>query len=187
MKILLVIVAVFIIYKSVKKSNCSKNNATSPNFETDAAPVIEEALGVINDFLNAGNVVSAFSAGVTDFRGFIVYVPDARPPFKGNKINYGIHICLTSAGNVRLGAQKYPKMLANNPDLGNKYYDFVYKYQNCYNSSEEAYIYDTRKTVLLTKGQEKELMGKLSQQITQKCPLADFHSGMLYTKGVCRD
>ncbi len=155
--------------------------------EDAADQLIEEALTVINDFLTIGSDASILTDSSTDFRGHIIFVPDARPPFSGKTINYGFYIQLCDVSDLTVGASKYPKVLINNPSLADRYYSFINKYRNCFDPSECGYVYRTRTAVPLVKGQENQLQAKLGQQIAQRCELADFSGGLLYTKNVYRD
>lgn len=172
-------------YFGFYKNKKTENSTSSASFEVNAEPVIREALEVINDFLNVGTVAQIFH-GDTDFRGFINFSRDARPPFTGNRINYGFVIILEDVDDMSISAAKYPKMLINNPDLAREYYAFMSKYQNCFDPSEKAYVYRTTNTVPLLKGQDTQLTQLLRDRIAKECPLADFSGSLLYTKNVAR-
>ena len=185
--IILVAVALIWYFGFYKKKQTSNADSTSAPIEVNTDPLVEEALAVVNDFLNIGSDASILTDSSTDFRGHIIFVTDARPPFSGKTTNYGFHIQLCDLSDLTIGARKYPKVLENNPNLAENYYAFISKYQNCYDASERGYVYRTQRTVPLLKGQEKQLHAKLGQQIAARCPLADFSGGLLYTKNVYRD
>lgn len=166
-----------------------KDEGSVSSIQNDAMvnQLLEEALAVVNDFLTIGSDASILTDSSTDFRGHIIFVPDARPPFSGKTINYGFYIQLCDVSDLTVGASKYPKILINNPNLADRYYSFINKYRNCFDPSESGYVYRTRIAVPLQKGQESQLQAKLGQQIAQRCELADFSGGLLYTKNVYRD
>lgn len=184
MEIILLVIVLVWYFGFYRKKGEKSNDRISIGSEADA--VIEEALEVVNDFLNAGEVAVIFSDSSTDFRGHILYVPTAIPPFSGKVINYGFCIELCNVSDLTIGAKKYPKMLTNNPEFAEKYYNFINKYQLCFDSSKNSYVYRTSRSVPLTKGQKDQLYVKLGQQITKRCELADFSGGLLYTKNVYR-
>lgn len=185
--IILVAVALIWYFGYYKKKQTSNAGSTSAPLEVNTDPVVEEALTVVNDFLNIGRDALLLTDSSTDFRGFILIATDARPPFSGKTTNYGFYIRLCNLSDLAIGARKNPKMLENNPKLADNYYAFINKYQNCYDASERGYVYKTQRTVPLLKGQEKQLHSKLEQQIAARCPLADFSGELLYTKNVARD
>ncbi len=185
--VLILIVIALVWYFGFYKKKKAADTPTNAPIETNADPVVEEALTVINDFLTIGSDASILTDSSTDFRGHIVFVTDARPPFTGKTTNYGFYIKLCDLSDLTIGARKYPKMLTNNPNLADNYHAFISKYQNCYDASEGGYVYRTQRTVPLLKGQEKQLHAKLGEQIAARCPLADFSGGLLYTKNVYRD
>jgi hypothetical protein len=183
--IIILIVGALIWYFGFYKKKQANNTLASSSIETNAEPVLQEALGVINDFLNVGTVAQIFH-GDTDFRGFINFTRDARPPFQGKYINYGFVIILEAVDDMSISAAKYPKMLTNNPDFADKYYAFMRKYQNCFDPEKKAYVYITTNTVPLLKGQDTQLTQLLRERVANECPLADFSGSLLYTKNVAR-
>jgi len=183
--IILILIIVGVLWHFKSKGN-KKQLATTPIGES-GDDVVKEALTVVNDFLNIGSDASLFTDSSSDFRGHIIFTPDARPPFSGNKVNYGFYIKLSDVSDLRIGARKYPKMLTNNPDIAERFHAFIGKYGNNHVASEGGYVYRTKRTVALHRGQEGQLHAKLGQQIAEKCPLADFSGNLLYTKNVYRD
>jgi len=193
MSFIIIIVIVGLVYYfgfyKPKKTNHGGSEAHVAPLQDDTAvdQLVEEALVVVNDFLTIGSDASILTDSSTYFRGHIIFVPDARPPFSGKTVNYGFFIKLCDLSDLTVGARKYPKLLANNPNLASNYNSFIAKYRNCYDASEVGYVYRTRRTVPLLKGQEHLLHAKLGAQIAQHCSLADFSGGFLYTKNVWRE
>ncbi len=150
------------------------------------AALIDEAIEVINDMLEVGTCASLYSYS---YNGLIVPTPSAIPPF-GRRTNYRMIITMNDIDNLQQTRDKYPK-LKENPNLqseNEKLDIFLGKYGHCYNVREHSYIYETRCTVALGKNDkhQQELRALLYQQIKQRCPLADFHAGLLYSKTVAR-
>lgn len=162
-------------------------SVTDEYMDSSTEVLIKEALTVVNDFLNIGSDASIFAEDDCDFRGHIIYTPDARPPYNKRNCNHGFYIELHDTGDLSIKAKKYPKMLIKNPDLAERYHEFIAKYGSCYDPSERGYVYKTRATVPLRReDQRAQLHGMLSQQIAKNCPLADFSGNLLYTKNVYR-
>ena len=170
-----------------RKSDKAKDaySKSTVKSSTPYEAVINEAIPIINDFLNIGDLARLLTDSSTDFRGLIICAADARPPFHGRMIDYGLHIKLNDVGDLTIGAQKYSDMLARFPEEANKYNSFIRKHRYNYDASERGYVYRTTNTVSLREGEEKMLYSELSQQVIQRCPLAEYGSnGLLYTKNV---
>jgi len=176
---LIIIALIIIIFLFSRTQKGGKERSPTPK-GNDANAVIEEAVTVINDFLNAGSVAQVFSSE-TDFRGLVIYTPDSR-----GHSNYGVYILMNDVCDLRNKDRAYPKMISNNPGFAAEYYEFMDKYGNCYSASDRGYVYRTRNTVSLSRGQEKQLKAKLTEEIVKRCPLADLSGSLLYTKNVYR-
>lgn len=186
MGIVIILAAVVLVwYFGFHRKKQKKTSAGAP-IGSEADAVIEEALEVVNDFLNAGKVALLLSDSSTDFRGCIMLCAKELPPFYGKTRKYGFYIELCNVSDLTIGAKKYPKMLTKNPEFAEKYYSFISKYEDCFDPSKKAYVYETKRYVTLMEGQGNQLYKKLSQQISQRCELADFSNGLLYTKNIPR-
>lgn len=186
MGIVIILVAAVFVWYFVFHRKKQKESAISAPVGSKADAVVEEALEVVNDFLNVGKVALILSDSSTDFRGCIMFRPKERPPFSGKTRNYGFCIELCNVSDLSIGASKYPKMLTNNPEFAEKYYNFINKYEDCFDPSKKAYVYVTKRNVTLMKDQENQMYAKLKQQIIEHCELAEFKGTLLYTKNVAR-
>lgn len=176
--ILLIVGVMWYIFARKKKQTPA--NAQS-EATTDPTPLLNEALEVVNDFLNIGSSIQLFSS---DFRGNISCACISMQ----NSLAFKIVLCDTP--NLRKMIIQYPKMMENNHEVAEKCYAFLAKYENCFEPLEEGYVYKTRYTVPENKKQDirVELTNRLNILIAQSCPLAEFAcGGMLFTKGVDRD
>lgn len=182
--LLIIAIALFWYFGSFKRK---QNNNVDNSAQFNENLVIEEAVTVINDFLNVGSTAHILSCTDEYFTGHICFNPDMRSSPVGTRNAYGFCIYLCSVSDLSAKAQKYPKLLINNPDHAEKYHSFISKYRDCYDPNSKRYVYRTKNTVLLDQTQKDQMRAKLAQQVAARCPLADFEGESLYTKNVMRD
>lgn len=173
-----VIVWFFKTRKKKKAEQTTREMIAKMPIGQEVEPVIDEAVNVVNDFLNAGTVVGLFH-GDTDFNGVIYYLVEYRGSGKS-----GILVGMPETNDLSIDATKYPKMLTNNPSIAAQYYDFMGSYQKCYDPTKKAYIYHTFHTVPLSNTQAEQVKQRLKQKIENECPLADYSGDILYNKSV---
>lgn len=178
--IFLVIVILYIVIR-VKKQKKGEKEAVQERFTIDSSTdaAIEEAITVINDFLEVGHTVSLVSE---KYGGAISAFTKCT-----NAGKYKVIITMNKSGNLQQAMDKYPKMFANNPKMAEKSEAFLYKYRNCYNAAEDSYIYETRNSVALRRGQENGFRAKLLEQVRQRCSLAEVRGDIIFTSNVPRD
>lgn len=149
----------------------------------EAEPVLQEAINVINDFLNAGSVIQLFNLD-NDYSGCVHFLPEVRNRRDTYVSEYGIQIFIADVDDLSVEANKYPKMLTNNPSTAIQYESFMNRYKACFNPDKKEYVYHTINTVGLAGKQPERLIEMLRQRVATECPLADFEGSILYNKSV---
>ncbi len=175
-ELIVVVLIVYFIFKLFRGG--SKNTEDSCQIsevsmdDPAVAALIDEAIMVINDMLEVGRPALMYSE--RDYEGLIIAVADARPPFKGNYIDYGFHIRMHNISDLSLCRSS----------LGSTVDSFIRRYSHCYSSSDRGYVYKTNLTVRIHNDNRGALRTLLYKQVELRCPLADFSNGHLHTKGV---
>lgn len=156
------------------------------------AEVIDEAVEVINNMLEAGSGASVFSE--IDYDGFIITALKAVPPYGGRYRNYSVLIQMVNVSDLWACKDRFPNMRTNpaNADMIKKMDFFIQEYSQYYYPAEKKYIYQTKHTLPIRnyffeskiKAEEKQLTALLHREIKRRCPLADYGGAGIHTKGV---
>lgn len=184
----IIILIVFLVRKSKPKNRPDTQSAqqqapvaynmANPNVAT----LIDEAIGVINDYLNAGRSMSIFcDHNVVDFSGAVFALLQTKPSSSGPRYSFSIHYLNTSDPQTLATSCPAVRRNPKNADITQQMDSFLVKYGNCYQTNHQ-YVYHTRNE--LGPGTGADLLELLYEEIQKRCPLAEVQGTIIYNRNV---
>ncbi len=147
--------------------------------------LVDEVVAVMNDMLEIGYEAHVYSS---EYSGMISVLPRYCQAAGSSIAAYKVQISMLSVGDLRDGINTYPKRYYSSEN-SEKLDRFVSRYGSCHNRNDNAYVYQTKATIILPKdNQQKQdaLTLLLHEQILQRCPLAEglYDKTAFYSKNV---
>lgn len=154
--------------------------------EAEMRPLLDEAVKVVDDFLKIGKDISFVTICEYEGQLGIHSIVSQKGHRKGDGFFW---LVMYNTGDINQKTEEYKRKCKylSFDDMYNRISDFLGKYGNCYNPSLNAYEYHFKNSIKMTESQKQIVICRITEEIREKCPLAELEGNTIYTKDVyCR-